>query len=327
MTSSEDFICEWILEEEKMRSSLFPIRNSDMWDMYKQAVASFWTLEEIDLSNDMKDWERLTENEKFFVKRILAFFSTVDIIVNKNISTNFINEIKPLEAKFFYAFQMAIENTHSETYSTLIDAYIKDPDERDEIINAVVTLPCISKKAAWAEKWQHESKPFAERLIAYICVEGIHFSGAFCAIFWFKKRGLMPGLCFSNELISRDEALHCKFGILMRSKGPKLPRETVLAIVTEAVEIEEEFVRDALPVELIGMNSTLMCQYIEYCADVQLQFMGYDKHYKVTNPFDWIESISLLGKTNFFEKRVSEYAKFGVGVDKKQQVISFTEDF
>lgn len=297
--------------------------------MYKKAEASFWTAEEVDLAHDHKDWGNMSKNEKHFVSHILAFFAASDGIVNENLAMNFSSEIQCSEARCFYGFQIAIENIHSEVYSLLIDTYIRDPTEKSHLLNAIETVPCVHKKANWALRWlDKERASFAERLIAFAAIEGIFFSGSFCAIFWLKKRGLMPGLAFSNELISRDEGMHCDFACLIYSKlVNKLPEERIYEIIGNAVTIECEFVRDALPVELIGMNSKMMVQYIEFCADRLLIALGCEKKYKATNPFDWMESISLQGKTNFFEKRVSEYSKSGVGVEASKQVISFDEDF
>jgi ribonucleoside-diphosphate reductase subunit M2 len=297
--------------------------------MYKKAEASFWTAEELDLAHDHKDWEKMSSNERHFVSHILAFFAASDGIVNENLCLNFSTEIQSAEARCFYGFQIAIENIHSEVYSLLIDTYIKDQSEKARLFNAIETVPCVNKKASWALKWLSRKRAsFAERIIAFAAVEGIFFSGSFCAIFWLKKRGLMPGLAFSNELISRDEGMHCDFACLIYNKlVNKLPQSRIYEIICNAVLIEHEFVRDALPVELIGMNSTLMCQYIEFCADRLLVALGCEKKYNTANPFDWMDMISLQGKTNFFEKRVSEYSKSGVGVDATQQVISFDEDF
>jgi len=286
--------------------------------MYKQAEASFWTAEEIDLASDLADWEnKMTSNERHFVSHVLAFFAASDGIVNENLAQNFATEIQSPEARCFYGFQIAVENIHSETYSLLIDTYIKDITEKDRLLTAIDTVPCVHKKATWALQWcdaKHAS--FPERCVAFAAVEGIFFSGSFCAIFWLKKRGLMPGLCFSNELISRDEGLHCDFACLLYSKlVNKLSPERITEIITDAVSIEQEFVVDALPVELIGMNSKLMTKYIEFCADRLLVALGCPKHYGTPNPFEWMEMISLQGKTNFFEKRVGEYAKSGVGAE------------
>ena len=283
----------------------------------------------MDLAHDHKDWANMTSNERFFVSHILAFFAASDGIVNENLAMNFSTEVQSSEARCFYGFQIAIENIHSEVYSLLIDTYVKDCAEKAHLFNAIETIPCVMKKANWALKWlNRDYASFAERLIAFAAVEGIFFSGSFCAIFWLKKRGLMPGLAFSNELISRDEGMHCDFACLLYNKlVNQLPQERIYEIIGNSVEIECEFVKDALPVELIGMNSTLMCQYIKFCADRLLVAVNCPKKYNATNPFDWMESISLQGKTNFFEKRVSEYSKSGVGVEAAQQVISFDEDF
>jgi ribonucleoside-diphosphate reductase subunit M2 len=289
--------------------------------MYKKAEASFWTAEEIDLASDLKDWEHLSSNERYFVSHVLAFFAASDGIVNENLAQNFATEIQSAEARCFYGFQIAVENIHSETYSLLIDTYIRDPAEKIHLLHAIETVPCVQKKANWALQWcaaDHAS--FAERCIAFAAVEGIFFSGSFCAIFWLKKRGLMPGLCFSNELISRDEGLHCDFACLLYSKLiNQLPQGRIEEIISDAVEIEKEFVKDALPVELIGMNSGLMCEYIEFCADRLLIALGCPRYYDAKNPFEWMEMISLQGKTNFFEKRVGEYSKSGVGVESNHE--------
>jgi len=297
--------------------------------MYKNAEACFWTAEEVDLAHDHKDWEKMTPNERHFVSHVLAFFAASDGIVNENLASNFSSEIQCSEARCFYGFQIAIENIHSEVYSLLIDTYVRDPTEKNHLLNAIETVPCVTRKANWALKWaDRQYASFAERLVAFAVVEGIFFSGSFCSIFWLKKRGLMPGLAFSNELISRDEGMHCDFACLLYSKlNNKLSDECIHAIVKDAVSIEQEFVRDALPVELIGMNSKLMGEYIEFCADRLLAALGCAKLYNMANPFDWMDMISLQGKTNFFEKRVSEYSKSGVGVDQSKQVIAFDEDF
>jgi ribonucleoside-diphosphate reductase subunit M2 len=297
--------------------------------MYKKAEASFWTAEEIDLAADLQDWEKLTSNERHFVSHVLAFFAASDGIVNENLAANFATEIQSAEARCFYGFQIAVENIHSETYSLLIDTYIRDATEKTHLLTAIDTVPCVQKKARWALQWcERNYSSFAERCIAFAAVEGIFFSGSFCAIFWLKKRGLMPGLAFSNELISRDEGLHCDFACLLYSKLiNKLPQERVLEIIRDAVAIEQEFVVDALPVELIGMNSGLMCQYIEFCADRLLVALGCHKHFKATNPFDFMDMISLQGKTNFFEKRVGEYAKSGVGDKQDQHCFALDEEF
>jgi len=297
--------------------------------MYKQAEASFWTAEEIDLASDLTDWEtKLNADEKHFIKHVLAFFAASDGIVNENLAINFLNEVQYPEARCFYGFQIMMENIHSETYSLLIDTYIKDVAEKDSLLHAIDTVPCVKKKAEWALRWISKGS-FAERLIAFAAVEGIFFSGSFCSVFWLKKRGLMPGLSFSNELISRDEGLHCDFACLLYTKyiKNKIPFEQVLNIILEAVEIEKEFVTDSLPVDLIGMNARLMAQYIEFVADRLLVALGGKKHFNATNPFDFMEMISLQGKTNFFEKRVSEYQKSGVMAEKDSQKFSLDEDF
>ncbi len=297
--------------------------------MYKKAQASFWTAEEIDLASDLEDYKSLNKNERHFISHILAFFAASDGIVNENLAANFATEVQIPEARCFYGFQIAIENIHSETYSLLIDTYVRDSQEKNHLLNAIETVPCVQKKADWALQWcERDYASFAERCVAFAAVEGIFFSGSFCAIFWLKKRGLMPGLCFSNELISRDEGLHCDFACLLyRQIVNKLPEERIVEIITNAVDIEKEFISDALPVELIGMNSKLMCKYIEFCADRLLVALGCSKHYNASNPFEWMEMISLQGKTNFFEKRVGEYAKSGVGVDSSQQVFDLDADF
>ena len=298
--------------------------------MYKQALASFWTTEEIDLVEDVKHWEdRLTRDDRHFISHVLAFFAASDGIVNENLASNFATEVQSAEARCFYGFQMAMENIHNETYSLLIDTLVKDKEEKIYLLNAIKTVSSVQKKAEWALKWcDANNASFCERLVAFAAVEGIFFSGSFCAIFWLKKRGLMPGLCFSNELISRDEGMHCDFACLLYSKMVnKLPESRITEIVTNAVEIEKEFVVDALPVELIGMNSRLMCDYIEFCADRLLGALGCTKNYSNVNPFEWMEMISLQGKTNFFEKRVGEYAKSRVGVSAEDQVFSINADF
>lgn len=318
-----------LLIENPKRFVLFPLKHNDIWEMYKKAEASFWTVEEVDLAGDLKDWGNLEPNERHFISHILAFFAASDGIVNENLAANFSNEIQVPEARCFYGFQIAIENIHSEMYSLLIDTYIKDEVEKNQLFNATETIPCVRKKARWALKWcETKYASFAERCVAFAAVEGIFFSGSFCAIFWVKKRGLMPGLCFSNELISRDEGLHCDFACLVYSKlVNKLSPERITEIITDAVEIEQEFVSDALPVELIGMNSKLMCKYIEFCADRLLVALGAPRHYNTENPFEWMELISLQGKTNFFEKRVGEYSKSGVGTENNDKTFCLDADF
>ncbi|RME19819.1 MAG: ribonucleoside-diphosphate reductase [Bacteroidetes bacterium] len=320
---------EKILQENKDRFVLFPIQYHDIWEMYKKAESSFWTAEEIDLMQDLQDWNnKLNEDEKHFIKHVLAFFAASDGIVNENLAVNFLREVQFPEARCFYGFQVMIENIHSETYSLLIDTYIKDNDEKNKLFHAIDTVPCVGKKAEWALRWIKKGS-FVERLIAFAAVEGIFFSGSFCSIFWLKKRGLMPGLSFSNELISRDEGLHCDFACLLYTKyiENKLPESTVQQIIREAVSIEHEFVRDAIPVRLIGMNADLMCQYIEFVADRLLTALGCSKIFNVSNPFDFMEMISLQGKTNFFEKRVSEYKKAAVGTKLQENTFKLDEDF
>jgi len=321
---------EPILEENPNRFVLFPIEHDDIWKMYKKAEASFWTAEEIDLSADLVDWEsKLNDNERNYIKHVLAFFAASDGIVNENLAENFVAEVQYTEAKFFYGFQIAMENIHSETYSLLIDTYIKDKEEKDYLFNAIETLDCVKKKADWALKWI-DNGSYAERLIAFAAVEGIFFSGSFCSIFWMKKRGLMPGLSFSNELISRDEGLHCDFACLLYNDHlvNKLSKDVVTGIIKSAVEIEKEFVTDALPVRLIGMNADLMVQYIEFVADRLLDQLGCNKIYNSSNPFDFMDMINLQGKTNFFEKRVGEYQKAGVtNSDPSQGSFSLDADF
>jgi ribonucleoside-diphosphate reductase beta chain len=320
---------EPILTENPNRFVLFPIQHDDIWQFYKKSEASFWTAEEIDLQADLHDWSnKLNDNERYFVKHILAFFAASDGIVNENLAENFVREVQYTEAKFFYGFQIMMENIHSETYSLLIDTYIKDNEEKNYLFNAIDTVPCVGKKAEWALRWISGGS-FAERLIAFAAVEGIFFSGSFCSIFWLKKRGLMPGLTFSNELISRDEGMHCDFACMLYNKYlvNKLSKEMLAQIITEAVEIEKEFVTDAIPVDLIGMNAKLMRQYIEYVADRLLLSLGNEKVYGSDNPFDFMEMISLQGKTNFFEKRVGDYQKAGVLATKAEQEITFDADF
>jgi len=320
---------EPILKENSNRFVLFPIEHDDIWSYYKKAEASFWTAEEIDLGQDLKDWDTLTGDERHFIKHVLAFFAASDGIVNENLAENFVSEVQYTEAKFFYGFQIAIENIHSETYSLLIDTYVKDVKEKDGLFNALDTMDCVKKKADWALRWIDEGN-FAERLVAFAAVEGIFFSGSFCSIFWLKKRGLMPGLTFSNELISRDEGLHCDFACLLYNNHlvNKLSNEAIQTIIADAVTIEKEFVTDALPVRLIGMNAELMCQYIEFVADRLLLELNCSKIYHASNPFDFMEMISLQGKTNFFEKRVGEYQKAGVlNTENGNDKFSLDQDF
>jgi len=304
---------ETLLKENPQRFVLFPIQHKSIWEMYKKHEASFWTAEEIDLSQDQKDWESLNEGEQHFVKHVLAFFAASDGIVLENLGSRFLSEVQLPEARCFYGFQLAMENIHSETYSLLIDTYIKDAQEKHKLFNAMEKIPAIRQKADWAMKWIESDNSFAERLVAFAAVEGIFFSGSFCAIFWMKKRGKMPGLTFSNELISRDEGLHCDFACLLYSMlKHKLDEEVVHEIIKSAVKIEKEFVCEAIPVALIGMNAELMSKYIEFVADRLLDALGCAKIWNVSNPFEWMEMISLQGKTNFFEKRVGEYQKAGV---------------
>ena len=319
---------EPILRDNPNRFVLFPIQHDDIWKFYKQSEASFWTAEEIDLSADLEHWEKLTDNEKHFVKHVLAFFAASDGIVNENLAENFVSEVQYTEAKFFYGFQIMMENIHSETYSLLIDTYIKDVKEKNYLFNAIENMDCVRKKADWALRWI-DNGSFQERLIAFAAVEGIFFSGSFCSIFWLKKRGLMPGLSFSNELISRDEGMHCDFACLLYNDHVenKLDPALVTGIIEDAVGIEKEFVSDSLPVNLIGMNADLMCQYIEFVADRLLVALRLDKVYNVENPFPWMDLISLQGKTNFFERRVGDYQKAGVMTSRDKQQFSLTEDF
>jgi ribonucleoside-diphosphate reductase beta chain len=321
---------EPILKDNPNRFVLFPIQHSDIWEMYKKQEASIWTAEELDLASDLTDWaNKLNDDERFFIKHVLAFFAASDGIVNENLAENFLSEVQYTEAKFFYGFQVMMENIHSETYSLLIDTYIKDSKEKDYLFNAIETFEPVKKKAEWAMRWI-DNGSYAERLIAFAAVEGIFFSGSFCSIFWLKKRGLMPGLTFSNELISRDEGLHCDFACLLYNNHlvNKLPKEDVREIIADAVEIEKEFVAESLPVRLIGMNSDLMCQYIEFVADRLLVELENEKIFNASNPFDFMDMINLQGKTNFFEKRVGEYQKAGV-LNKSEggSKISFDEEF
>ena len=320
---------EPILKENPNRFVLFPIKHNDIWEMYKKQEASIWTAEELDLSPDLVDWDsKLNDDERFFIKHILAFFAASDGIVNENLAENFLSEVQYTEAKFFYGFQVMMENIHSETYSLLIDTYIKDSKETNYLFNAIETFEPVKKKADWAMRWI-DNGSYAERLISFAAVEGIFFSGSFCSIFWLKKRGLMPGLTFSNELISRDEGLHCDFACMLYNNHlvNKLPKEQVQKIIEDAVEIEKEFVTESLPVRLIGMNADLMSQYIEFVADRLLTELGNDKIYNTSNPFDFMDMINLQGKTNFFEKRVGEYQKAGVLNGTENNSFSLDADF
>lgn len=319
---------EILLKENKDRFVILPINYPLIWEMYKKHEASFWTAEEIDLSGDMKDWNQLNEGERHFISHILAFFAASDGIVNENLAVNFMREVQLPEARCYYGFQIMMENIHSETYALLIDTYIKDATEKNKLFHAIDTIPCVGKKADWALRWISHGT-FAQRLVAFAAVEGIFFSGSFCSIFWLKKRGLMPGLTFSNELISRDEGMHCEFACLMYSMlQNQLSEAEVHQIISDAVAIEKEFVTDALPVDLIGMNARLMQQYIEFVADRWVSELGYRKIYNATNPFDFMEMISLQGKTNFFEKRVGDYQKSGVlNAGAEEKSFSLDEDF
>lgn len=321
---------EPILKENKDRFVIFPIKHQDIWEWYKKQEACIWTAEEIDLHTDLNDWNnKLNEDEKYFIKHILAFFAASDGIVNENLAENFVSEVQYPEAKFFYGFQLMMENIHSETYSLLIDTYVKDEAEKNELFHAIEVFPAIKEKAEWALKWI-ESPSFAERLIAFAAVEGIFFSGSFCSIYWLKKRGLMPGLTFSNELISRDEGMHCDFAVHLHNHHlvNKVPKARITEIITNALDIERKFITESLPVSLIGMNATLMTQYLEFVTDRLLVELGCDRVYNSSNPFDFMDMISLQGKTNFFEKRVGEYQKAGVmNNDSNASKISFDADF
>ena len=319
-------IIEPLLAPDDNRFVMFPIKHNDIWEMYKKQVDCFWRAEEIDLSKDLSNWQSLNSDEKHFISMILAFFAASDGIVLENLASRFMNEVQLSEARAFYGFQIAMENIHSESYSLLIETYIKDSAEKHRLFNAIENFPCIKKKSDWAQKWIHDNRSsFATRLIAFACVEGIFFSGAFCSIYWLKKRGLMPGLTFSNELISRDEALHCEFAVLLYSKLiKKMSKSRIHEIIKEAVEIESEFICEALPCRLIGMNSQMMTQYIQFVADRLCLQLGYDKIYNVTNPCDFMELISLEGKTNFFERKVGEY---GLANKTTMDEFVFSEDF
>jgi ribonucleoside-diphosphate reductase beta chain len=318
---------EVLLRENKERFVILPINYPELWDHYKRHQASFWTAEEIDLSGDLKDWSLMNDGERHFISHVLAFFAASDGIVNENLAVNFMSEVQLPEARCFYGFQIMMENIHSETYALLIDTYIKNAAEKHKLFHAIDTVPAVKKKAEWALRWITQGN-FAQRLVAFAAVEGIFFSGSFCSIFWLKKRGLMPGLTFSNELISRDEGLHCEFAcLLFRMLHNKLSENEVRDIIGDAVVIEKEFITQALPVDLIGMNARLMQQYIEFVADRWITELGYPKMYNSSNPFDFMEMISLQGKTNFFEKRVGDYQKSGVMSDAAKQVFTTEEDF
>ena len=320
-------VIEPLLNPDDNRFVMFPIKHEDIWQMYKKQVDCFWRAEEIDLTKDTSHWETLNQEEKFFISMILAFFAASDGIVLENLALRFMGDVQVSEARAFYGFQIAMENIHSQTYSLLIETYIKDKEEKSKLFNAIENFPCIRKKSDWAQKWIKDNRSgFATRLIAFACVEGIFFSGAFCSIYWLKKRGLMPGLTFSNELISRDEALHCEFAVLLYNKLiNKVKKTKVYEIIKEAVEIETEFICDALPCRLIGMNSLLMTQYIQFCADRLCVQLGYDKIYNVANPFDFMELISLEGKVNFFERLNDSYAL--ANKNKDDNTFELNEDF
>lgn len=316
-----------ILSPSIKRFCLFPIRYETLWKLYKDAEASFWTAEETSLSEDLPQWEKLTKDERFFISNILAFFAASDGIVLENLALRFMTDVQIPEARAFYAFQMAVETIHSEQYGLLIDAYIKDPVEKNSMFRGIETIPCVRQKAEWAVKWIQTSQTFAERLVAFACVEGIHFSGSFCAIFWLKKRGMLPGLCFANELISRDEGLHCDFACcLYDTLQTRLPEDVVHTIVKDAVKIEQSFICDSLPCSLIGMNAQLMLQYMEFVADRLVQQLGYGKIYETSNPFPWMDLMSLDGKANFFEKHSSAYQKAGVGGESFRDMSNIRTD-
>tara|TARA_Y100000590_G_scaffold192300_2_gene218633 strand:- start:3958 stop:4938 length:981 start_codon:yes stop_codon:yes gene_type:complete len=317
-----------LLSEDTKRYVIFPIKRDDVWKMYKKSEANFWTTEELDLSKDLKDFNNLNDKEKYFIENVLAFFAASDGIVNENLVERFCKDVQLLEAKFFYGFQIAMENIHSETYSLLIDTYVKDLTKKNNLFNAIETIPSVRKKADWALKWINDDKStFGTRVIAFAAVEGIFFSGSFCSIFWLKKRGLMPGLCFANELISRDEGLHTEFAVLMYSMLKDKPsKEVILEIIKEAVVLEKEFITESLPCNLIGMNMDLMKQYIEYVSDRLLLMLGLEKEYNASNPFPWMELISVQGKTNFFEKRVGEYSN-KAGTETENNVFELDDDF
>jgi ribonucleotide reductase beta subunit family protein with ferritin-like domain len=328
MSDTKSNIHEPLLSDVQNRYVIFPIQYDDIWKEYKKAMANFWTPEELDLSNDYDDFMKLTDNERYFIENVLAFFAASDGIVNENLVERFCNEVKLLEAKCFYGFQIAIENIHSETYSLLIDTLIKDSDKKTKLLNAIETIPSVKKKADWALKWIGDTSSFGERCIAFAAVEGIFFSGSFCSIFWLKKRGLMPGLCHSNELISRDEGMHTEFAILMHSYLVNKPsEERIKEIIMDAVSIEKEFITESLPCSLIGMNGELMKQYIEFVADRLLQMLNIDKVYNSSNPFDWMEMISVQGKTNFFEKRVGEYSNVANPEMESKHEFNLDDDF
>ena len=324
---SEPTFIEPILKPDDNRFVMFPIKHNDIWEMYKRQVDCFWRSEEIDLSKDLGDWEKLSSDEQHFIKMIIAFFAGSDGLVLENLASRFMNDVQISEARAFYGFQIAMENIHSETYSLLIDTYIRDGEEKARLFNGIENFPCINKKAEWAKKWIADKRSsFASRLVAFAVIEGIFFSGAFCSIYWLKKRGLMPGLTFSNELISRDEALHTEFAVLLYSKlQKKLNKKRIYEIIKEAVDIEKEFINDAIPCRMIGMNSALMSQYVEFVADRLCLQLGYDKIYNAQNPFDFMELISIETKVNFFERTNSEYALANKKID--EDVFDLSTDF
>ncbi|XP_074605255.1 ribonucleoside-diphosphate reductase subunit M2 [Brevipalpus obovatus] len=325
---NDNTVCEPLLEPSLGRYCIQPIKYPDMWAFYKKAVASLWLVEEVDLSRDMDDWDKLNDDERHFISYVLAFFASADGIVVENLARRFCDDVQIPEARCFYSFQIFIENVHAEMYGLLIETYIRDQQEKTHLFNAIETIPCVKKKADWAIKWISDSSTFAERLVAFACVEGIFFSGSFASIFWLKKRGLMPGLTFSNELISRDEGLHCDFAcLLMRYIENKPPQERIVEITKQAVELEKQFLTEALPVSLIGMNIDLMSTYIEFVGDRLLVELGCDRIYNVENPFDFMDNLSLDGKTNFFEKRVAEYQKSNVYAKDKDAAFIISADF
>lgn len=320
---------EKILEKNDKRLVALPILHQDLWDMYKKCIDTIWFAEELDLESDRTDWNKLNDKEQYFIKNILAFFAASDGIVNENLCSRFANEIQLYEARSFYHLQMTMEDIHSETYALLIDTYIKDTQEKERLFNAISTIPCVKEKADWAFKWITSSESFAQRLIAFAIVEGVFFSGSFCAIYWLKKRGLMPGLCTSNEFISRDEGMHTDFAALLYRNyiENKLSESEVHSMFAQAIEIEKKFITESIPVSLIGMNSELMGQYLEFTADLLLRDLGYKPLFNSKNPFEWMELIALEGKTNFFEKKVSEYKKPGIGVEASQNAFALDADF
>ncbi len=313
--------------ENELRFTLLPIQYMDVWDNYKKQVACFWTTEEVDLSRDLVDFQNLREDEQHFIKQVLAFFASSDGIISENLVSNFSSEIQIPEVRAAYAFQNACETIHSEMYAILIDTYVKSKEEKDKLFQAIKTIPSIRRKAEWTFRWFQRDIPFTERLVAFACVEGIHFSSSFASIFWLKKRGLMPGLTFSNELISRDEGMHTDLAVLLYKKCDRLDEMKVQAIIRDAVEVELEFVRHSLPVKLIGMNATDMCTYVQFVADRLIQDLGHKKIFNVQNPLDFMDMINLQGKTNFFEKRVSEYSKANVGLSAEDQIFTLDAEF